>query len=89
MLAARQSGNTKFLRQFCWANNGFELIIATFNATALPPPAQGHFNAVEGRYYGVSVSVNVATIFHEDNSRLADTSPFNVWGNYRTDCPPH
>jgi hypothetical protein len=87
--AARQSGNTKFLRQFCWANNGFELIIATFNGTALPPPAEGHFNAVEGKYYGVSVSVNVATIFHEDNSRLADTSPFNVWGNYRTDCPPH
>jgi hypothetical protein len=85
----RQSGSTKFLRQFCWTTNSYEPIIATFNATALPPPALGHYNAVEGKYYGVSFAINTATVFHEDNTRMADTAPFNVWGPYRADCPPH
>jgi hypothetical protein len=84
----RQSGSTKLLRKFCWTT-GIEPIVATFNATALPPPALGHYNAVEGKYYGVSMSVGTATIFHEDNTRMADTAPFNVWGPYRADCPPH
>ena len=86
--SGRQSGNTKFLRKFCWTT-GIEPIIATFNGTALPPPALGHYNAVEGKYYGVSMTVGTATIFHEDSTRLADTAPFNVWGPYRADCPPH
>jgi hypothetical protein len=84
----RVAGNTKFLRQFCWTLASGAPAIATFNQTPLPPPAPINYNWIEGKYYGLSVSGNAVTVFHEDGTVMSGSTPFNVWANYRPDCPP-
>jgi hypothetical protein len=86
--AGRVAGNTKFLRQFCWTLASGAPAIATFNQTPLPPPAPISYNWIEGKYYGVSLSGNAVTVFHEDGTYMSGNTPFNVWTNYRPDCPP-
>jgi hypothetical protein len=81
----RVAGNAKFLRQFCWTLNSNPPTIATFNQSPLPP----RYNWIEAKYYGVGVSGNAITVFHEDGTAMSGTAPFNVWTNYRPDCPPH
>jgi hypothetical protein len=85
----RVAGNAKFLRQFCWTLASGAPTIATFNQTPLPPPAPLNYNWTEAKYYGVSVSGNAVTVFHEDGTIMSGSAPFNVWTNYRPDCPPH
>ena len=45
--AARASGDTKYLRNFCWTTTAFTPIITTLNWTALPPPAPVNYNWIE------------------------------------------
>jgi hypothetical protein len=86
--SGRVVGNTIFLRQFCWTMNATMPLIATMNATALPPPAPRNYNTVEAKYYGVGFSVNAATVFHEDGTKMFGTTPFNVWAPYKSGCAP-
>jgi hypothetical protein len=88
--SGRVAGNAKFLRHFCWTQQRpFASAIATFNQTPLPPPAPISYNWIEGKYYGVGVRGDALTVFHEDGTLMSGSTPFNVWTNYRSDCPPH
>ena len=86
--AGRVAGNAKFLRQFCWTLVSGAPALATFNQTPLPPPAPINYNWIEGKYYGMSLSGNAVRVFHEDGTVMSGSTPFNVWTNYRPDCPP-
>ena len=86
--AARASGDTKYLRNFCWTTTAFTPIITTLNWTALPPPAPVNYNWIESKLYGVSFVGNTATVFHEDGSTMYGGTPFNVWAPYRPSCSP-
>jgi hypothetical protein len=86
--SARVSGNRKYLRQFCWSRAAIDPLIVTLNWTPLPPPAPISYNFIDFRYYGVGFAGNSAFVFNEDGTTMYGTTPFNVWGVYRPDCPP-
>ena len=90
IISIGSTGNTKFLRHFCWTQQRpFAPAIATFNQTPLPPPAPINYNWTESKYYGVGVRGDALTVFHEDGTFMSGSTPFNVWTDYRPDCPPH
>ncbi|HEY4240870.1 MAG TPA: hypothetical protein VGM88_13700 [Kofleriaceae bacterium] len=85
--ATRLTGDTKLLSNFCFTTTSDELILTTFNETALMPPAAHTYFGGEEEYYGVGVTTgHTATVFKEDTGTMGTTEPINVWGQYRTDC---
>ncbi|MDB4955382.1 MAG: hypothetical protein JWO36_2951 [Myxococcales bacterium] len=85
----RISGSSKFLSDFCWANDGLKPLIVTANQTPLPLPAPHNYTSTDPKYVGVWANGPYNAIYHEDNSAMAGSSAFNVWAPYDTSCAPH
>ena len=89
-LAPRSSGDTRYLRNFCWAaGSTLTPVIATLNQTPLPYPAPAsYYFFFEAAIYGASFVDGTATIYHEDGTNMDPFVPLNVMAPYRASCAP-
>ena len=88
--APRSSGDTRYLRNFCWAaGSTLTPVIATLNQTPLPYPAPAsYYFFFEAAIYGASFVNGTATIYHEDGTNIDPFVPLNVMAPYRASCAP-